>query len=253
MKLRESEVRFKKLFVEAPLGIALIDSLTGQIYEVNPMFARIAGRTREEMIRIDLMKITHLEDIQKDLDNMALLNTGKIPGFQMKKRYLHPDGAVIWTNMTIAPENVEDKAHPRHFCMIEDITERIRAEESLKKANDLLRMAVVVRDSHDAVVMQDMEGCIMSWNPAAVRMYGWSETEALKRNIRELIPEGLREADIVRVLQLSRKEVLEPYRTQRIAKDGTVVEVWLTATALLNDAGKVYAIATSEWANRIGD
>ena len=43
--LRESEDRFKKLFVEAPMGIALIDSLTGHIYEVNPMFARIAGRT----------------------------------------------------------------------------------------------------------------------------------------------------------------------------------------------------------------
>jgi predicted ATPase len=47
--LRESEERFKKLFVEAPLGIALIDSHTGHIHEVNPMFAKIVGRTMEEM------------------------------------------------------------------------------------------------------------------------------------------------------------------------------------------------------------
>ena len=93
----------------------------------------------------------------------------------------------------------------------------------------------------------------MSWNPAAVRMYGWYETEALQRNIRELIPEGLREADITRVQQLSRKEVLEPYRTQRIAKDGAVVEVWLTATALLNEVGEVYAIATTERASGLGE
>jgi len=70
--LRESEERFKKLFVEAPLGIALIDSLTGRIYEVNPMFAKIAGRTMEEMVQIDWMGITHPDDVQKDLDNMAL-------------------------------------------------------------------------------------------------------------------------------------------------------------------------------------
>jgi two-component system, chemotaxis family, CheB/CheR fusion protein len=83
-------------------------------------------------------------------------------------------------------------------------------------------------------------------------MYGWSEAEVLQRNIRELIPEGLREADIERVKQLSRKEILEPYRTQRKAKNGAVVEVWLTATALLNEVGEVYAIATTERASGIG-
>ncbi|MFZ4855989.1 MAG: chemotaxis protein CheB [Desulfuromonadaceae bacterium] len=246
VKLRESEVRFKKLFVEAPLGIALVDSLTGQIYEVNPMFAGIAGRTREEMIQIDWMKITHPDDIRKELDNMALLNAGSIPGFQMQKRYLHPDGAAVWINMTIASEDVEDKTHPQHFCMIEDITERKRAEEAQKKANDLLRMAVVVRDSHDAVVLQDIDGGIIVWNPAAERMYGWSEPEALQLTIREMIPEALRNEEMERVLHLSRKEAPEPYLTQRLTKDGRVIEVWLTATALLNEAGDVYAIATTE-------
>jgi len=65
-------------------------------------------------------------------------------------------------------------------------------------------------------------------------------------NIRDLIPEGLREQELVRVQQLIRKEILEPYRTERIAKDGTVVKVWLIATAMLNEAGQVYAIATIE-------
>ena len=45
---------------------------------------------------------------------------------------------------------------------------------------------------------------------------------------------------------MRRAEVLEPYRTQRIAKDGRIVEVWLTATALVNETGEVYAIATTE-------
>jgi two-component system CheB/CheR fusion protein len=48
------------------------------------------------------------------------------------------------------------------------------------------------------------------------------------------------------VRQLSRSEILEPYRTQRIAKDGRTVEVQLTATALVNEAGKAYAVATTE-------
>jgi len=127
--LRESEDRYKKLFVEAPLGIALIDSLTGHIYEVNPMFAKIAGRTEEEIAQIDWMRITHPDDIQEGLDNMARMNAGKTDGFQMEKRYLHPDGAAVWINMTIAKVKIEDKAHPRHLSMVEDITGRKRVEE----------------------------------------------------------------------------------------------------------------------------
>ena len=134
-----SEERFRTMFEEAPLGIALIDSLTGHIYNVNPRFAEIAGRTKDEMTSIDWMSITHPDDVQEDLDNMALLNAGEIPGFNIEKRYIHPDGSFIWINMTITPTTVKDKSKPRHLCMIEDITERKKAEEELKQSQVQLR------------------------------------------------------------------------------------------------------------------
>jgi two-component system CheB/CheR fusion protein len=77
-------------------------------------------------------------------------------------------------------------------------------------------------------------------------MYGWSEAEALKMNIRDLIPKGLREEALAKVHRLSRAETLEPYHTQRITKDGAVVEVSMVSTALVNEAGQMYAIATTE-------
>ena len=129
---------------------------------------------------------------------------------------------------------------------IEDITERKRAEEALRKANDLLRLAVVVRDAHDAITVQDMDGRIIAWNSGAVRMYGWSEAEALVMNVRDRIPEGLREEALAKLHQLSRAEILEPYHTQRITKDDTVVEISMISTALVNEAGHMYAIATTE-------
>ena len=157
------------------------------------------------------------------------------------------DGACYM--MRILPYRTVDNVIEGAVINFVTITEIIQAREALKKANDLLRMAVVVRDSHDAIVLQDMEGRILAWNPAAERMYGWSESEALQRNVREIIPEGVRLEEVERVLNLSRKEVLEPYRTQRLSKDGRVVEVWLTATVLLNEMGKIYAIATTERAS----
>ncbi|MEI7529529.1 MAG: chemotaxis protein CheB [Elusimicrobiota bacterium] len=124
---------FKTMFNAAPLGIALMDSLTGHIYEVNPMFAQIAGRTMAELAQVNWMSITHPDDVQADLDNMAQLNAGKTNGFNMEKRYLHHDGTAVWINMTIARMPVEDKAQPRHLCMIEDITGRKRIAEELRK------------------------------------------------------------------------------------------------------------------------
>jgi two-component system CheB/CheR fusion protein len=77
-------------------------------------------------------------------------------------------------------------------------------------------------------------------------MYGWTEAEALAMNVHERIPEGKR-ANALKVLQqLAEAKVLEPYRSQRKAKGGAVVEVWLTSTALKNEAGELYAIATTE-------
>jgi PAS domain S-box-containing protein len=123
-----SEKRFRTIFDESPLGVALIDSITGHIYEVNNKFAEIAGRSLSEMATINWMSITHPDDVQEDLDNMADLNSGKINGFKMEKRYIKPDGSYVWINMTISPLTVEDKDSPRHLCMIDDITEKKRVE-----------------------------------------------------------------------------------------------------------------------------
>ncbi len=127
-----------------------------------------------------------------------------------------------------------------------EITEIVRTREALRQANELLRLAVVVRDAFDAITVQELDGRIIAWNPGAERLYGWSEAEALKMNVRDRIPKTLQEHALTMVHQLSQAQTLMPYQTQRLAKDGRLLEVSLTATALLNAAGQVYAIATTE-------
>jgi len=153
--LKRSEERFKAIFNDAPMGIALIDSITGKINNVNLMFAKIAGRTVAEMVDIEWMSITHPDDIQTDLDNMTRLVAGEINGFQIEKRYVHPDGKFIWINMTISHILYDDKSHPRHLCMIEDITERKRTELELiiakerAEESDKLKTAFLQNMSHE--------------------------------------------------------------------------------------------------------
>lgn len=154
--------------------------------------------------------------------------------------------AGAWYMMRILPYRTLDNVIEGVVISFIDITEIVRARDALDKANKLGRLAVVVRDAHDAVTVQDMEGRTLAWNPGAVRMYGWSEAEALEMNARDRIPQGLREEELAKVRQLSLAEVLEPYLTRRITKEGAVVEVSVVSTALVNEAGKIYAISTTE-------
>jgi len=127
-----------------------------------------------------------------------------------------------------------------------DVTEMVKTRDALRAANELLRLAVVVRDAYDAITVKDLEGRIIAWNPGAVRMYGWTEDEALRMNVSDHIPPAQREQEIEKLKQLSRAEILEPYRTQRLTKSGKLVEISMIATALLNETGQMYAIATTE-------
>jgi len=182
-----------------------------------------------------------VEDVQSVLDTLV----SKEVEVQTKENK--------WYTMRIQPYRTIDNVIEGAVITFMDITEIMRTRESLRKANDLLRLAVVVRDAHDAITVQNLEGRILAWNPGAVRLYGWSEAEALAMNVRDRIPESHREDELAKIHQLSRTEFLEPYITQRIAKDGTVVEVSIISTALVNEAGQVYAIATTERATETKD
>jgi PAS domain S-box-containing protein len=172
---RVTEVRLLTLFEQAPLGVAVIDSLNGHIYEINPRFAEMVGRSREEMTRIDWMAITHPDDVQGDLDQMARLNAGDISGFQMDKRYLKPDGTVVWIHMTIAPLTVAPGEARRHFCLVEDITERRAAEQRLALADERLRLANDV--ANIGVWDWDLQNNRLEWDERMSKWYGLTGEE----------------------------------------------------------------------------
>ncbi|MGD9973255.1 MAG: hypothetical protein AB7S77_09365 [Desulfatirhabdiaceae bacterium] len=71
-------------------------------------------------------------------------------------------------------------------------------------------------------------------------------------SIHDRIPEGLRDDPLVNLHRIGRAEIPEPYCTRRTTKDGRVLDVWITATALMNESGQMVAIATMEQAKKMG-
>jgi len=151
-----------------------------------------------------------------------------------------------WFTMRILPYRTMDNLIEGAVLTFVDVTERKLMTESLMAAKNMNRLAVIVQDSNDAITVQDLGGRILAWNPAASRMYGWSEAEALEMRVSDRIPEDQRSQALSKLVMLSQSEVLPSYTTRRMTKDGRVVEVAIIATALTDAEGKMYAIATTE-------
>jgi len=165
-ELAKNEERFKTLFNQAPIGIALIDSLTGHIYNANEKYAHIVGLTAAQLQNTGWMKITHPDDIQADLKNMALMSTGKTNGFTREKRYIHSDGSIVWVHLTTARLCYAENGNPCYQCIVEDITERKQADQTVKEQHALL-MNVINSLSHPFYVVNTATYTVLLANKSA--------------------------------------------------------------------------------------
>lgn len=132
---RAAESRFRVIFEQAPLGVALRDSHSGRILEANPGFAAIVGRAPTDLVGLDPLTITHPEDVRESRDYMLRLRRGEVSAYRQNKRYLRPDGSVVWASLICAPVQVETEETPRHLAIIEDITIRKALERELQEAH----------------------------------------------------------------------------------------------------------------------
>ena len=152
----------------------------------------------------------------------------------------------LWYLMRILPYRTVENVIEGAVLTFVDISEIKQMQSILRQTDTSQRLAAVVRDSNDAVTMQDFEGKILAWNPGAERMYGWSEAEALAMNIRDIGPQEKRSEALAFVKQISTQETVKPFHTQRVTKDGRIVAVWMVASVLVDESGQPYAVATTE-------
>ena len=152
-----------------------------------------------------------------------------------------------WYSMRIQPYRTLENVIEGAVISFIDITEIVEMRENLQqKTHQLERLAVIVRDANDAITVQDLTGKILAWNPSAIKIYGWNEAEALQMRAQDRIPEEAYPEELAKIDKLIQLETLQPYKSSRLTKKGQVIDVWITATALIDNNNKVYAISTTE-------
>ncbi len=116
----------------------------------------------------------------------------------------------------------------------------------VKKASLARRLAVVLEDANDAIVVLDFKGRILSWNKGAEAMYGYRKSEALQMNFAVLIPEDRPDEIEEIAARLRSGETIKSFKSRRRTKDGNWLDIWMTATVLSDETGHPMEIALTE-------
>jgi PAS domain S-box-containing protein len=134
-KLEQSEERFRRIFEQAPIGMA-IANLEHRYLKVNAAFCEMLGYTNQELVGKKVSEMTYPEDMPENKTLLKQALHGKISSYQMEKRYIKKDGNLVWSNLTVS-FFYDDNGKPLYLLgMTEDITQRKQAEEALKKSQE---------------------------------------------------------------------------------------------------------------------
>lgn len=125
--LRESEERFRKIFDEGPLGMAMV-GVDYRFVRVNTALCQMLGYSEQELTGLTFVEITHPEDIERDVQLTEKVFSGQIPYFKIEKRYVKKNREILWIGLTATVIRDEGGKPVYGLAMIEDITERKRAE-----------------------------------------------------------------------------------------------------------------------------
>jgi len=195
--LRESEERFRRVFEEGPLGLALV----GRDYrfvKVNSALCQMVGYSEEVLLQMSFPDITHPDDLGDDVELAERLFRREIPSYRMQKRYMKKNGEIIWINLT-ASIILDHDGEPLYWlAMIENITEVKRTQEEALARQKLESLGTLAGGiAHD---FNNLLGGVLTQSELALTALdaGSSCKEELKA-IREV---AIRGSEIVRQLMI---------------------------------------------------
>jgi PAS domain S-box-containing protein len=138
--LRKSEERWRSVFENSAIGVALTD-LNGRFLATNHVYQAIVGYTEEELLAVCFLDITHEDYREANWALITELLEGKREQFQIEKKYLRKDGSSIWVSNNVSLVPGTERVPRFIMALAEDITQRKRAEEALQRSEGYLAEA----------------------------------------------------------------------------------------------------------------
>jgi PAS domain S-box-containing protein len=227
---------YETFVATAHVGVVLTD-LDGTVTAVNSSLCRLWGLSEGDLVGSSGLELVHPDDRVKSRLVMSQLINGDVDEIQAERRYVRPDGSVVWAE-TATRLVRNDKGAPRYFqSELIDISDRHQAEDARRWLED------VVQSSQDAIIGTTLDGTILNWNTGAQRIFGFTSEEMLGHDasvLRQAHSEGEIESLISRI---HRGELIE-HRVVRVRKDGSLVTLLANSSPIRDSAGAVVGTVT---------
>ncbi|MBF0187707.1 MAG: PAS domain S-box protein [Magnetococcales bacterium] len=168
--LKESEGRFRSYFDLGLIGMAITSLEKGWV-QYNDRLCEILGQTRASMQKVSWSDITHPDDVEKDLTQFNRVLAGEIDGYTLDKRFLKPDGTLVYASISAKAILNPDGTIDHFVALVQDITERKRAEETRE------RLLTIIESAEDFIAIAAMDGTLLFINQAGRRMIGLEDAQ----------------------------------------------------------------------------
>ncbi len=164
-ELAQSEERFRGIFEQAAVGIALV-ATNGNWIMVNQKLCNMVGYTREELLALSFQRITHPEDLEDNLNYKDRMLAGEMQNYALEKRYICKDGHSLWVNLSISLVR-DEHGQPKFFIsVVEDIGARKQAEAEQEK------LVAIIEHSPDFIGIAALDGQLLYLNNSGRTLVG---------------------------------------------------------------------------------
>ncbi|MGE5656299.1 MAG: PAS domain S-box protein [Actinomycetota bacterium] len=180
----ESEDRFRKIFEEGPLPMAIF-GLDFHFEQVNTALCELLGYSPEELRSLTFAALSHPDEVDLDRQLAQQVFGGSASSYQLEKRYITKNREVVWVSLTACAIRSLSCKPLYGLAIIKDISDRKQAEEALRDSE--ARFRFLAENCTDIISRQTVEGVITYVSPACRTILGYEPEELIGRSGTELL------------------------------------------------------------------
>ena len=234
--IQESELRFRSTFEQAAVGMCHIN-LEGKFFRINEKFCSISGFEQNELNDIHFSSIFHYNGIKPDLEKIKNLLNDEISTYTVERQIRKKDLSVIWVNLTVSLIKDNKNQPLYYFAVVEDISDRRRAEKLLWETAQ--RLSIIFRESPSAIAITRLDnGVFLDANSGFERISGYERNEIIGQDstiLKTFIDQKDRENILQKVSEIGTAKNIEvKFRT----KSGNIVTGLISSSVITVESVK---------------